>query len=242
MGKAGIGEEASETSTVGVRRGIGDGMLAKGDLWQHGKSHVALGAKAQQPEVRKEPAGLPGMAERPVLPEKPGNAGGGKGPWFKSDARRGEDQEIGVSLATPKSVGKLQEALPVKAKGDPDCRFDSLYDKLYREDVLLDAWRCCRANGGSAGVDGITFEQIETGDASRWLEELARELRQRTYRPQGVRRVWIPKPGGKQRPLGIPCIKDRARRPRQASLRKGHSFNQFWTMQRQTGDGSPHCH
>lgn len=209
MGKAGIGQEASETSTVRVRRGIGDGMLAKGDLWQHGKSHVALGGKAQQPEVRKDQAGLPGMAERPVLPEKPGNAGGGKGPWFKSDARRGEDQEIGVSLATPKSVGKLQEALHVKAKGDPDCRFYSLYDKLYREDVLLHAWRCCRANGGSAGVEGITFEQIETGDASRWLEELARELRQRTYRPQAVRRVWIPKPGGKQRPLGIPCIKDR---------------------------------
>ena len=115
-----------------------------------------------------------------------------------------------MSLTTPKSVGKLQQALHVKAKSEPARRFHSLHDKLYRKDVLWQAWRCCRINGGAPGVDGITFEQVEQGDVNGWLEELAKELREKTYRPQAVRRVWIPKPGSaKQRPLGVPCIKDR---------------------------------
>jgi RNA-directed DNA polymerase len=114
-----------------------------------------------------------------------------------------------VSLITPESVKQLQEALHAKAKREPACRFHSLYDKIYRKDVLLHAWRCCRANGGAPGVDGVTFEQIESEGVSGWLEELAKELREKTYRPEAVRRVWIPKPGGKQRPLGVPRIKDR---------------------------------
>jgi len=114
-----------------------------------------------------------------------------------------------VSLITPESVGQLQEALHAKAKREPAGRFHSLYDKIYRKDVLLHAWRCCRANGGAPGVDGVTFEQIESEGVSGWLEELAKELREKTYRPEAVRRVWIPKPGGKQRPLGVPRIKDR---------------------------------
>jgi len=115
-----------------------------------------------------------------------------------------------VSLITPESVWQLQEALHAKAKREPASRFHSLYDKLYRKDVLLHAWRCCRANGGAPGVDGITFEQIERRGVGGWLEELVKELQEKTYRPQAVRRVWIPKPGSdKQRPLGVPCIKDR---------------------------------
>jgi group II intron reverse transcriptase/maturase len=100
--------------------------------------------------------------------------------------------------------------LHAKAKREPACRFHSLYDKIYRKDVLLHAWRCCRANGGAPGVDGVTFKQIAAGGVGGWLEELAKELREKTYRPDGVRRVWIPKPGStKQRPLGVPRIKDR---------------------------------
>ncbi len=114
-----------------------------------------------------------------------------------------------MSLAPPPKVRKLQEALRAKAKRSPDYRFYALYDKLYRADVLWFAYRCCLVNGGAAGVDGETFAQIELYGVSRWLDELTDALRTKTYRPQPVRRVYIPKPDGKQRPLGIPTIKDR---------------------------------
>jgi RNA-directed DNA polymerase len=116
-----------------------------------------------------------------------------------------------VSLPTPESVRKLQRALYAKAKANPACRFYALYDKIYRKDVLAWAWGCCRANGGSAGVDGQSFAGIEAKGVEAWLEELTQELRTKTYRPQAVRRVYIPKADGKLRPLGIPTIKDRDR-------------------------------
>jgi len=103
----------------------------------------------------------------------------------------------------------LREALHAKAKASPDQRFHALYDKVYRTDVLLHAYACCRSNGGAEGVDGQKFEDIEEYGQSRWLGELAEELKGKTYRPSPVRRVWIPKPDGKERPLGIPTIKDR---------------------------------
>jgi RNA-directed DNA polymerase len=114
-----------------------------------------------------------------------------------------------VSLLPPTKVGTLQETLHAKAKSAPTYRFYALYDKVYRADVLWHAYQCCRANDGSAGVDGQTFEDIEAYGALKWQGELAEELRKKTYRPQAVRRVYIPKPDGKQRPLGIPTIKDR---------------------------------
>jgi len=114
-----------------------------------------------------------------------------------------------MSLATPESVQKLQAALHDKAKKSPDFRFYALYDKVYRTDVLMFAYECCKANGGAPGVDDQTFEDIEEYGTERWLDELTQELKSRTYRPLPVRRVFIPKPRGQQRPLGIPAIRDR---------------------------------
>ena len=114
-----------------------------------------------------------------------------------------------MSLTTPESVQKLQAALHDKAKKSPDFRFYALYDKVYRKDVLTFAYACCKANGGAAGVDDQTFEDIEAYGTERWLDELTQELKSRTYQPLPVRRVYIPKPGGQQRPLGVPAIRDR---------------------------------
>ena len=114
-----------------------------------------------------------------------------------------------MSLTTPSSVQKLQTALHAKAKESPNFRFYALYDKVHREDILAFAYECCKANGGAAGVDNQTFEDIEAYGVKRWLDELTQELKSRTYQPKPVRRVYIPKPDGKQRPLGIPAIRDR---------------------------------
>ncbi len=114
-----------------------------------------------------------------------------------------------MTLETPKGVEKLQTALHVKAKGSPGFRFYLLYDKVYRRDVLQFAYAVCSANGGASGVDGQTFDDIDEYGTGRWLDELAEELRSKTYEPQPVRRVWIPKANGGQRPLGIPTIRDR---------------------------------
>src|SRR5262249_1073183 len=114
-----------------------------------------------------------------------------------------------MSLPTLPKVQKLREALQAKAKGAPAFRFYALYDKVYRDDVLWVAYRRCLLTGGAAGIYGQTFEDIERYGVQRWLGELAEELRTKTDRPSPVRRVYIPKPDGKQRPLGIPTVKDR---------------------------------
>ena len=112
---------------------------------------------------------------------------------------------------TPETT-KLEELrgkLYLKAKTEPTFRFYALYDKVYRWDVLTEALRLSREKNGAPGVDGQTFDQIREYGEERWLQELQQELQEKTYRPQPVRRVLIPKPGGGERPLGIPTIKDR---------------------------------
>lgn len=114
-----------------------------------------------------------------------------------------------MSLVPPETVGKLQAALHAKAKEAPTYRFYSLYDKVCRRDVLTFAYERCRQNAGAPGVDGQTFEDIEAAGVYRWLDALMHDLRNRTYRPSPIRRVFIPKADGKQRPLGIATIRDR---------------------------------
>src|SRR5215204_2905328 len=114
-----------------------------------------------------------------------------------------------MSLTTPERIGRLQRKLYCKAKAEPAFRFYLLYDKICREDMLAHAWRLCRANGGAPGADGVSFEAIEEGGLEEWLAGLRTELVGKTYRPAPVRRVLIPKPGGGERALGIPTIRDR---------------------------------
>ena len=114
-----------------------------------------------------------------------------------------------MSLATPSKIRELQIKLYRKAKNEPAYRFYMLYDKIYREDVVAHAYELARSNKGAPGVDGQTFERIESAGLGEWLTGIRQELRNKTYQPQPVRRVMIPKPGGGERPLGIPTIRDR---------------------------------
>jgi group II intron reverse transcriptase/maturase len=113
------------------------------------------------------------------------------------------------NLSTPKSVQKLQTALHAKAKAEAGYRFYALYDKISRDDILAPAYVQCRSNKGAPGVDGEEFADIEAYGVQRWLGELALALRQETYRPEPIRRVFIPKANGKLRPLGISTLRDR---------------------------------
>jgi len=119
-----------------------------------------------------------------------------------------KDGRLG-NLSTPIRVQKLQMALHAKAKAEAGYRFYALYDKLYREDILAHAYAQCRSNKGAPGVDGQDFEAIAAYGVERWLGELALALREETYRPEPIRRVYIPKANGKLRPLGVSTLRDR---------------------------------
>jgi group II intron reverse transcriptase/maturase len=113
------------------------------------------------------------------------------------------------NLTTPTSVQKLQTALHAKAKAEAGYRFYALYDKISRDDILAHAYAQCRSNKGASGVDGQDFADIEAYGVQQWLGELALAIRQETYRPDPIRRVFIPKANGKLRPLGISTLRDR---------------------------------
>lgn len=114
-----------------------------------------------------------------------------------------------MSLTTPERIRRLQRKLYVKAKVEPTYRFHQLYDKVYRPDILEHAYRLAKSQNGAPGVDGVSFADIEAWGEGPWLAALRKELHDKTYRPDPVRRVMIPKPGGGERPLGIPTIRDR---------------------------------
>jgi len=112
-------------------------------------------------------------------------------------------------LPSTEWLREFQKKLDAKAKAEPKFRFYSLYDKTYRTDVLEEAYREAKANGGTGGVDGETFDDVEKKGVTQYLAEIQLEMKERRYVPKLVRRVYIPKPNGKQRPLGIPTIRDR---------------------------------
>jgi len=114
-----------------------------------------------------------------------------------------------MSLTTPDNIRTLQRKLYLKAKAEPGYRFYLLYDKIHRADILRHAYERVRANKGVPGVDGVSCVAIEAAGLESWLAGIETELRTKAYQPQPVRRVLIPKPGGGERPLGIPTIRDR---------------------------------
>jgi RNA-directed DNA polymerase len=114
-----------------------------------------------------------------------------------------------MSLETPLKIRMLQRKLYQKAKEEPNYRFYLLYDKMYREDLLAHAYALAKSNQGAPGVDGQSFRDIESRGLEEWLSGVREALRAKTYQPRAVRRVMIPKPGGGERPLGIPTIRDR---------------------------------
>lgn len=164
----------------------------------------------------REAAGSVQMADEGVVPMKPANPGGGKALWSQDKrnkaARTAKIDGNIYELRPAKSgtVQKLQSALLAKARTEPGCRFYSLWDKVWREDVLREAFERCRRKAGAAGTDGESFERIKNMGVDQWLGKLREELREGRYQAQPLLRVWIPKSGGGERPLGIPTVRDRA--------------------------------
>ena len=167
-----------------------------------------MGSDAQ-PDAREGQAGRPGVAERFVVPLKPGNAGEGKGPQFKTNATRGRDLEIGEPINSEKCSETAEGVARESEEAEAGYRFYALYDKISREDILAHAYAQCRSNKGAPGVDGQEFADIErsmgcSGGSANWRLRSGSRLIDRT-----LSRVFIPKANGKLRPLGISTLRDR---------------------------------
>ena len=203
---------------VGSLRGTGSGTCARSC---HGTGETRLPSLVSKDRTYKpmvKSRGGQRESDGVVVPEIAGmNPAGGKGPDF-GHAGRGATREGMAGTARPKSPGgrepidkvrRLQNRLWAAAKQSAGRRFHALFDRIYRDDVLVEAWERVRANRGAAGVDAMTLAAVEDYGVHRMLDELRSDLRAGTYRPAPVRRVEIPKPDGKMRPLGIPTVRDR---------------------------------
>ena len=160
-----------------------------------------------QPDAREGQAGRLGVAERFAVPRKLGNAGEGKGPQFKTDATSGEGFGDWATYQLRKLLRNCRRRCTRKRRQKP--AIASSADKISRDDILADAFVQCRSNKGAPGVDGQNFADIEAYGVERWLGELALALREESYQPDPIRRVFIPKANGKLRPLGISTVRDR---------------------------------
>lgn len=137
------------------------------------------------------------------------NAVYGKVPCFIHICREGKSERMSCRLITPKKVRQLQNKLYLTAKKCDSRRFHALYDKVYRDDVLFEAWKRVKANKGSSGADGTGIEDIEAVGIEKYLTDIKTELADGKDKPSPVKRVMIPKPDGSESPLGIPAVRDR---------------------------------
>jgi len=192
------------------RHSSGVAEAARGD--RHAVNTGGLGPRGWPPPLGIKAASRePGRAEESdeaVVPVKAVKAAGGKGLYLMTRLCR-EGTGIVATLSTPASIRELQRALYLRAKQEPRFRAYALYDKVHRPDILAHAYALAKANGGAPGPDGVTFAEIEAAGRDVLLDDLREALQTKRYQPGPVRRVYIPKLNGGERPLGIPNIRDR---------------------------------